>query len=63
MDYHEYKAECVKDFVAALLSTGSSVTETVIEVVGYKKVVHQAFKIADFIIDKLKMEENASKES
>lgn len=58
MDYQEYKAECVKDFVAALLSTGSSVTETVIEVVGYKKVVHQAFKIADYVVEKLKEEEN-----
>lgn len=57
MDYQKYKAECVKDFVAALLSTGSSVTETVIEVVGYKKVVRQAFKIADYVVEKLKKEE------
>lgn len=58
MDYQEYKAECVKDFVAALLSTGSSVTETVIEVVGYKEVVHHAFKIADYVVEKLKNEES-----
>lgn len=57
MDYHEYKANCVKDFVAAILSTGGPVTETIIEVTGYKAIVHQAFKIADYIIKKLKKEE------
>lgn len=63
MDYHQYKAECVQAFVAAILSTGGSVTETLIEAAGYKVVVHQAFKIADYIVGKLKEEENASKES
>ena len=63
MDYHQYKAECVQAFVAAILSTGGPVTETLIEAAGYKVIVRQAFKIADYIIDKLKMEENASKES
>lgn len=58
MDYQQYKAECVKDFLAALLSTGSSVTETVIEVAAYKKVVRQAIKIADYVVEKLKEEEN-----
>lgn len=57
MDYHEYKAQCVKDFVAAILSTGGPVTETIIEAAGYKVVVHQAFKIADYIVEKLKKEE------
>lgn len=56
MDYHEYKAQCVKDFVAAILSTGGPVTETLIEAAGYKVVVHQAFKIADYIIEKFKDE-------
>lgn len=54
MDYQEYKANCVKDFVAAILSTGGPVTETLIEAAGYKVVVHQAFKIADHIIERLK---------
>lgn len=58
MDYHQYKAECVQAFVAAILSTGSSVTETVIKVVGYKEVVHHAFKIADYVLEKLKKEES-----
>ena len=57
MDYTEYKAQCVKDFVAAILSTGGPVTETIIEAAGYKVVVHQAFKIADYIVEKLKKEE------
>lgn len=57
MDYREYKANCVKDFVAAILSTGGPVTETLIEAAGYKVVVHQAFKIADYIVEKLKKEE------
>ena len=57
MDYHEYKANCVKDFVAAILSTGGPVTETLIEAAGYKVVVHQAIKIADYIVEKLKKEE------
>lgn len=57
MDYHEYKAECVKDFVAAILSTGGPVTETIIEAAGYKVIVHQAFKIADYMVEKLKKEE------
>ena len=58
MDYHEYKAQCVKDFVAAILSTGGPVMETLIEAAGYKVVVRQAFKIADYIVEKLKQEEN-----
>lgn len=58
MDYQEYKANCVKDFVAAILSTGGPVTETIVEVAAYKEVVHQAFKIADYIVEKLKKEEN-----
>ena len=57
MDYHEYKANCVKDFVAAILSTGGPVTETLIEAAGYKVVVHQAFRIADYMVEKLKKEE------
>ena len=51
MDYHEYKANCVQAFVAAILSTGGPVTETLIEAAWYKVVVHQAFKIADYIIE------------
>lgn len=58
MDYQEYKANCVKDFVAAILSTGGPVTETIVEVAAYKQVVHQAFKIADYVVEKLKEEEN-----
>ena len=57
MDYHKYKANCVKDFVAAILSTGGPMTETLIEAAGYKVVVHQAFRIADYIVEKLKKEE------
>jgi hypothetical protein len=57
MDYHEYKAQCVKDFVAAILSTDGPVTETIIEAATYKITVHQAFKIADYIIEKLKAED------
>ena len=57
MDYHEYKANCVKDFVAAILSTGGPVTETVIEMATYRMTVHHAFRIADYIIEKLKKEE------
>jgi hypothetical protein len=57
MDFHEYKAQCVKDFVAAILSTGGPVTETIIEAATYKITVHQAFKIADYIIEKLKAED------
>lgn len=57
MDYQEYKANCVKDFVSAILSTGGPVSETIIEAAGYKLVVHQAFKIADYIIEKLKKED------
>ena len=57
MDYQEYKANCVKDFVSAILSTGNPVSETIIEAAGYKLLVHQAFKIADYIIDKLKKED------
>lgn len=57
MDYQEYKANCVKDFVSSILSTGGPVSETIIEAAGYKLVVHQAFKIADYIIDKLKIED------
>ena len=60
MDYLEYKAQCVKDFVAAILSTGGPVTETLIEAAGYKVVVHQAFRIADYIIERLKMEDPES---
>lgn len=58
MDYHKYKADCVQAFVAAILSTGGPVSETIIEAAGYKVVVHQAFKIADYIVEKLKSEEN-----
>ena len=57
MDYHEYKAQCVKDFVVAILSTGGPVTETIIEAATYKLTVHHAFKIADYIITKLKAED------
>ena len=57
MDYHEYKANCVQAFVAAILSTGGPVTETLIEAAGYKVIVHHAFKIADHIIERLKQED------
>ena len=57
MDYHKYKADCVQQFVAAILSTGGPVTDTLIEAAGYKVVVHQAFRIADYIVEKLKKEE------
>lgn len=60
MDYLEYKANCVQAFVAAILSTGGPVTETIIEAAGYKIVVHQAFRIADYIIERLKMEDRES---
>lgn len=57
MDYHEYKAQCVKDFVAAILSTGGPVTETILEAATYRISVHYAFKIADHIIERLKRED------
>ena len=57
MDYHEYKANCVQQFVAAILSTGGPVTETLIEAATYKISVHYAFKIADHIIERLKEED------
>lgn len=60
MDYHEYKANCVQQFVAAILSTGGPVSETLLEAATYKISVHYAFKIADHIIEKLKKEESAS---
>jgi hypothetical protein len=59
MDYHEYKAQCVQQFVAAILSTGGPVSETIIEAATYKITVHQAFKIADHIIERLKAEDPA----
>ena len=59
MDYQQYKADCVKDFVAAILSTGGPVIETIIEAVEYKELVRHAFKIADYIVEKLKQEETA----
>lgn len=58
MDYHEYKAQCVKDFVAAILSTGGPVTETLIEAATYRLTVHRAFKMAEHIIERLKKEES-----
>lgn len=57
MDYHEYKANCVQAFVAAILSTGGPVTETIIEAATYKITVRQAIKIADYIVEKLKAED------
>lgn len=57
MDYHEYKANCVQQFVAAILSTGGPVSETILEAATYKISVHYACKIADHIIDKLKRED------
>ena len=60
MDYQKYKADCVKDFVAAILSTGGPVTETIIEAATYRLTVHHAFKIANYIIEKLKEEESAT---
>lgn len=57
MDYHEYKAQCVQQFVAAILSTGGPVSETILEAATYKISVHYAFKIADHIIEKLKAED------
>ena len=62
MDYHEYKAQCVKDFVAAILSTGGPVTETILEAATYKISVHYAMKIADYIVEKLKKEEQETVE-
>lgn len=62
MDYNEYKAQCVKDFVAAILSTGGPVSETILEAATYKISVHYAFKIADHIIEKLKREDPDYKE-
>ena len=57
MDYHEYKANCVQQFVAAILSTGGPISETILEAATYKISVHYAFKIADHIIEKLKAED------
>ena len=57
MDYHEYKAQCVQQFVAAILSTGGPVSETILEAATYKISVHYAFKIADHIIEKFKAED------
>ena len=51
MDYHEYKANCVQQFVAAILSTGGPISETILEAATYKISVHYAFKIADHIIE------------
>lgn len=62
MDYHEYKAQCVQQFIAAILSTGGPVTETILEAATYKISVHYAFKIADHIIEKLKREDPDYKE-
>lgn len=62
MDFQEYRANCVKDFVAAILSTGGPVSETILEAATYKISVHYAFKIADHIIEKLKMEDHDYKE-
>lgn len=62
MDYHEYKSQCVKDFVAAILSTGGPVSETILEAATYNISVHYAFKIADHIIEKLKLEDPDYKE-
>lgn len=63
MDYHEYKAQCVQQFVAAILSTGGPVSETILEAATYKISVHYAFKITDHIIEKLKKEEQESKDN
>ena len=57
MDYQKYRAQCVQQFVAAILSTGGPVTETILEAATYKISVHYAFKIADHIIERLKKEE------
>ena len=57
MNYHEYKANCVQQFVAAILSTGGPVTETILEAATYKISVHYAFKIAEHIIELLKKED------
>lgn len=57
MDYHEYKANCVQQFVAAILSTGGPISETILEAATYKITVHYAMKIADHIIEKLKAED------
>ena len=57
MDYHEYKSQCVQQFVAAILSTGGPVSETILEAATYKISVHYAFKIADHIIERLKKED------
>ena len=57
MDYHEYKAQCVQQFVAAILSTGGPVSETILEAATYRISVHYAFKIADYIIEGLRAED------
>ena len=62
MDYHEYKAQCVQQFVAAILSTGGPVSETILEAATYKITVHYAFRIADHIIEKMKREDPDYKE-
>ena len=57
MNYHEYKAQCVQQFVAAILSTGGPITETILEAATYKITVHYAMMIADHIIERLKKED------
>lgn len=57
MNYHEYKADCVQQFVSAILSTGGPVSETILEAATYKISVHYAFKIADYIVERLKKED------
>ena len=62
MDYHEYKANCVQQFVAAILSTGGPISETILEAATYKITVHYAMKIADHIIEKAEDQEEVKSE-
>lgn len=56
MDYEEFRANTVVSIVSAILSTGGPVLETLIESVAYKPIVDHAFRMADYIIEKLKDE-------
>jgi hypothetical protein len=53
MDYEQFRADTTANLVAAILSTGGPVTETIVEAVAYKPIVDHAITIADYIIKKL----------
>lgn len=53
MDYQQYRADTTVNLVAAILSTGGPVTETIIEAVAYKPIVDHAITIANYITKKL----------